>query len=399
MSPLRLVPLLHVLAVASFLTACGGSSGSGNADAGPDAAPGRDDDAAPIGIDAGVDVPETCEFLGCEDGFGRTCESDPLVVDCTAFGATCGDFTDTESGAPFEWCDCGDLGELEGFCLGGRVGITCLEGLGGLADCGAGMECVPREGSPFGIGCDCNNVEDGVCPSLSCGGDPDCKDCTPDCEGKECGDNGCGGTCGTCAAGAACTPDGTCEEACVPDCAGKECGDDGCGGSCGTCEGECDESGQCEGTCVPSCEDAECGSDGCGGSCGTCSGGLECNGDGRCDCPFFGTIVYDFTLERGADWSGFFGVVLTARHINLDGSESQVDSESLCDRDACPGGERTTTWRKPYNGCEPRVRLKRTYHVLFAGSCETEEIVEGLTDITIPPATLDGRGGCTVTPL
>lgn len=38
-------------------------------------------------------------------------------------------------------------------------------------------------------------------------------------------------------------------------------------------------------------------------------------------------------------------------------------------------------------------------HVLFAGSCETEEVVDGETTIQIPAPTLDGQGGCTVTPL
>jgi len=44
---------------------------------------------------------------------------------------------------------------------------------------------------------------------------------------------------------------------CTPDCEGKECGDDGCGGSCG----ECDEEYECEeGLCVLICEeDWECG--------------------------------------------------------------------------------------------------------------------------------------------
>lgn len=410
MSSIRLIaiPSLGRLSALALVTlvACGGDSSSNSdggtgsgADAGPtgsDAAPPAD--AAPSSADAGPGEAE-CEFLGCQDDHGRTCDDDPLVVDCSEFGATCGDFTDTESGAPFQWCDCGQLEESEGFCLDGRLGITCLGGLGGLSDCGPGMQCVERPEGPFGIGCECNDFADGICPGVSCGGDPDCKTCTPECDARECGDNGCGGSCGACETGSTCNPDGTCEDICIPDCAGKECGDDGCGGTCGTCDGECGSDGQCEGTCVPDCSGAECGSDGCGGSCGTCTGDLSCNLDGRCDCSFFDTVTYQFTLAPTADWSEIFGVEVTARHINVDGSEAQADSTLLCDRDSCPGGERTTTWSKIFLGCRERVRVTLTYHVLFAGSCEVEEIVEGTPQIVIPAPTLDGEGGCTAGPI
>ena len=393
-------------ALALSLAACGGDSSSDpdsgagtTADAGADgqdAAPGPD--AAP-GADAGTDDPQVCDFLACEDDQGRTCDDEPTVVDCTQFGATCGDFTDSESGTPFEWCDCGALEETEGFCLGGRLGITCLEGLGGLSDCGPGMECVERPGGPFGIGCECNNVADGVCPSATCGGDPDCAACTPECDGRECGDNGCGGTCGTCSPGSTCNDEGTCETICVPQCDGRECGDDGCGGSCGTCDGECTSDGQCEGACVPSCTDRECGGDGCGGSCGTCDDGLSCGFDGTCGCGFSDTLRYHFELADDPAWDEFFNVVVTIRHIDLDGSESQPDSISLCDRDGCSGGERTTSWDKLFLGCQPNARIRFAYNVLFQDECVVEQVIEGNTTFVIQPAELDGDGGCTAPPI
>jgi hypothetical protein len=58
-------------------------------------------------------------------------------------------------------------------------------------------------------------------------------ECTPSCEGKQCGTDGCGGFCAT--------PDGQCLNGmqclnylcvCQSNCEGKICGDDGCGGLC-----------------------------------------------------------------------------------------------------------------------------------------------------------------------
>jgi hypothetical protein len=403
MSPIRLSPTLYQGALAllfALAVACGGDSAS-NPDGGDgahDGGTGADAasrDAGP-GVDGGVE--QSCDILACEEDLGRTCDDEPVVVDCTEFGATCGDFNDTESGAPFEWCDCGELEELEGFCLGGRLGITCLDGLGGLADCGPGMTCVERPAGPFGIGCECNNFVDGVCPNVSCGGDPDCKTCTPDCEGRDCGDNGCGGVCGSCLPGSSCNESGTCESNCTPSCTGRECGSDGCGGSCGTCEGECTADGQCQGECVPSCTGRECGSDGCGGSCGTCDDGLSCGFDGTCGCPFAAVLRYHFELAPDDIWAEFFAVDVTIRHIDIDGSESQPDAVTLCDRDGCPGGDRRTSWDKLFAGCRAHARIRVRYHVLFASSCEVEQEVEDVSDFVIRPAALDGKGGCDAPP-
>ena len=107
-----------------------------------------------------------------------------------------------------------------------------------------------------------------------------CQECTPDCEGKQCGDNGCGGDCGECPGGYACDNFGYC--LCQPYCDGKQCGNDGCGGSCGTCgAGDvCNYMGKC--VCMPKCQNKQCGPDACGGSCGQCPQGFNCTPNGQC---------------------------------------------------------------------------------------------------------------------
>ncbi|MBQ4360710.1 MAG: hypothetical protein II767_10675 [Proteobacteria bacterium] len=109
--------------------------------------------------------------------------------------------------------------------------------------------------------------------------------CIPNCVQRICGDDGCGGTCGFCPTGMYCF-NGSCAQippSCKPDCTGKTCGDDGCGGSCGTCPAEqsCTD-GVCLG-CRPYCNGRVCGSDGCGGTCGTCPDKASCNDStGQC---------------------------------------------------------------------------------------------------------------------
>ncbi len=105
----------------------------------------------------------------------------------------------------------------------------------------------------------------------------DCRgncDCTPDCDGRECGDDGCGAPCAPgCAADQSCDPDsGTCQQICNPACVDACCGDDNCGGTCpDTCAATgkfCDsDSCQCVDDCVLQCDGKCCGDDGCGGTC------------------------------------------------------------------------------------------------------------------------------------
>lgn len=110
-----------------------------------------------------------------------------------------------------------------------------------------------------------------------------CKNqCTPSCNGAECGSDGCGGSCGQCQPGFQCSG-GHCIKDCTPDCTGKECGGDGCGGQCGTCQaGFSCSGGHCIKDCTPNCAGKECGGDGCGSSCGQCGPGAKCNG-GKCE--------------------------------------------------------------------------------------------------------------------
>ena len=160
------------------------------------------------------------------------------------------------------------------------------------------------------------------------------KNCTPNCQNKDCGDDGCfGSSCGDCGADEECVlqkcvvtpdpciPDICSESICAADtCEGESCSD-GCKGSCGgtkeiDCkdefgntiwcgppDGECgdpligcgicqDQSVWCDdGMCCPigshkslgggscetdcnatlNCQGKNCGADGCGGSCGNCA--------------------------------------------------------------------------------------------------------------------------------
>jgi hypothetical protein len=366
-----------------LLIACNGSSAT------PDAHP-----DAVVAADAHVDEQYRCDLADCSNGFARTCNDDPQTLDCTMFGASCGSFSDYETNVPFNWCTCGSLAEGDGFCLGGRYGVTCFDGLGGLTDCGAGQRCVSRPTGPFGIGCECNNLADGICPGLSCGGDPDCASCTPSCTGKSCGDNGCGGECGTCDFGDECSPQGTCETICVPNCTGRECGSDGCGGTCGTCEGTCGSDGQCQGTCVPSCSARTCGNDGCGGSCGTCSDGLSCTNDGKCDCGFFDQVQYTLTLAPQNMFPTSFSYVgVNVSHIAIDGTAGPVSGEFL----GFTAPKKPTFTFGTY-GCKPKLRVKRNY-ALSGKSCVADEIVVGRTSITIPAPIVNPDGNCTAPPL
>jgi hypothetical protein len=361
-------------------------------------------DAAPIdstGVDADVAVvppPYRCDLAECEGGFARTCDQEPMTLDCSSFGAACAPQTDFESGEPFRWCSCGTVDEGDGFCLGGRYGVTCFDGLGGLSDCGTGYSCVARPNGPFGIGCECNNLPDGICPGTSCSSDPDCATCTPSCTNKQCGDNGCGGECGTCDFGDTCGANGRCEEICVPDCIDKQCGDDGCGGTCGTCAaGEtCSGSGTCSGPCVPDCDGQTCGSDGCGGSCGSCAAGFECNTEGACDCPFFGDpLEYSFAMAPQSQFPANFSfVALNVKHINLDGSEGTPNGAGMGF-----AGNFVSTFTHRVRGCKPKIQIKRDY-ALSGKSCTITETIEGRTSFVIPAPTMFlPNGNCVAPPL
>jgi hypothetical protein len=99
-----------------------------------------------------------------------------------------------------------------------------------------------------------------------------CPDCTPQCDGKECGYDGCYGICGTCDEGKACV-EGKCVEC---TCDGKECGADQCGNPCGTCS----EGMACQdGTCVtnsPLCDTHDSTAGLCGETRSSCSDIQDC---------------------------------------------------------------------------------------------------------------------------
>jgi len=362
-------PLSLVIAL-SCAAACGGSP-------------------TPPAPDASTE-PFRCDLAECRDGFARTCDGEPLTLDCSSFQGSCASFFDV-TGTPFSWCDCGPIAEGQGRCLGGRNGVTCDTGVGIPAECAVGTTCAESPGDPFGLACICDNLADGVCPDAVCTGDPDCNTCTPACGGKQCGDNGCGGSCGACPFGQSCDAGGQCQQICVPNCTGKECGPDGCGGSCGNCDGTCTADGKCQGTCMPSCTNKICGGDGCGGSCGSCPDGLECQiGGDKCDCSFFATVKYMFALDTAHPFPPNFSfAVLNVNHIDIDGSDEKSDGAFLGF-----GANNPQTFTFTVFGCKPNIRIKLEY-ALSGKQCEQTQTVTGRTSFTIPPPIINQDGSCT----
>ncbi len=240
--------------------------------------------ALPDTVDIAVPPEEVVDQVGPPDGWGDV--DDPEIA---------GDALDEELLTPDQSCTPQSCGDLDKEC--GQWNNGC----GGVVHCG-----------------ECQTF-----PNSFCSDSGQC-DCSPDCEGKECGMDLCGGSCGECPAFHQCQDftcvsqpgcgNGVCEEglgedcsACAADCGcvepqvcwegaccsasdcnalGKECGQwpDGCGGEaqCGTCTGQdtC-VNGQC--VCQQACGGKECGGDGCGGTCGTCAGQDTCV-NGQCVC-------------------------------------------------------------------------------------------------------------------
>lgn len=124
-------------------------------------------------------------------------------------------------------------------------------------------------------------------------------ECTPACEGRECGADGCGGQCGQCGEALQCGEEGQCfdpgggAEGCTETCGGLsfECGEV-CGVACGSCgEGTVCLEGQC--VCQPQCSLTACEQpDGCEGECGPCNSAENCT-----DCPLQLTVVEQVVNE------------------------------------------------------------------------------------------------------
>jgi hypothetical protein len=145
---------------------------------------------------------------------------------------------------------------------------------------------------------------------------------------------------------------------------------------------------------VPSCAGATCGDDGCGGSCGTCSDGLSCTSSGQCDCGFFDSVSYEFTLApQSAFPSSFSFIGLNVRHINIDGSEGTPNGEFMGF-----GTTKKQMFTYTQYGCRPRIRIKAEY-ALSGKSCTREETIDGRTDFVLPAPIVNADGTCTVPPL
>ena len=238
------------------------------------------------------------------DGCGGSCGSCPQGFYCTSGGqcqpSCVPDCTDNECGP--DGCNglCGLCGPDEA-CVNGDCVVSwdCIQLLECLWDCPDTDEaCHTACWEKASTDAKEQYIEIWDCITQVCGQDPpedcpgnaiwygDCHDeymacieCTPACEGKQCGPDGCDGSCGTCPPGFECDPYGYCD--CLPQCDGKECGSNGCGGSCGECApgSLCNQYGDC--VCMPQCIGKECGGDSCGGSCGQCPAGFNCS-QGQC---------------------------------------------------------------------------------------------------------------------
>lgn len=344
-----------------------------------------------------VEQTPQCRIGSCSGGTARTCtsgstQSDPRIVRCADFGATCGPQTDLESGTSFTWCTCGNIPEGDGRCMAGtQYGTVCSSGLGGLLDCGRGFLCEARPQSPFGVGCACSNADDGVCPDTTCSSDPDCAACTPQCGNRACGDNGCGGQCGTCDLGETCSNAGTCETICQPNCDPSwECGTDTCGNSCGTCMGGSTCNGnnhRCEGaTCTPQCEANSCGPDGCGGTCGSCGAGLTCSSNtDRCECPFYDTVDYEFD-GSAIDYTNLYSITINGKHIDVNGNELRSQGLRFTASE--------TTGRLRWSGCRHNGAFRISYSVRNGRSCQLNVTLTNGRLVLPQPAIANGN--CTV---
>ncbi len=84
---------------------------------------------------------------------------------------------------------------------------------------------------------------------------------------------------------------------CSPNCEGLQCGPDGCGGSCGWCSGsQSCQGGQCvdPGDCLPDCAEKMIGEeDGCGGVCSGGGTGIGLKPGGAQDVGYFRLLVED----------------------------------------------------------------------------------------------------------
>lgn len=325
-----------------------------------------------------------CVVSRCEDGIAATCDGE-VFADCSAFGASCAQFSDGVD--DYAWCDCGNLGA--GICQSDAGGIICDQGVIGLPfQCSPGSTCTD-DGA---IGCLCDNASDGICPDPACSDDPDCGGCTPSCGARVCGDNGCGGSCGECALGESCTAAGACQ-GCIPDCGTSVCGSNGCGGSCGSCASteSCNADGQCVADCVPSCAGKTCGSNGCGGSCGGCGSGEACTAAGTCeqDCIF---EQQTYTFDASAlDWSSTNFLTIRARQNRPDGPSTWKSLTIV-------NGDPTTGSLTFGDACDADVEVERKYSLSGGVECLGGPDTVTTNAIAIPAPSVSGNS-CTAPPL
>lgn len=226
-----------------------------------------------------------CGPDGC-GGFCGTCKGNNQAClegkcECVPY---CGDNECGDNGCGGT---CGTCGSEENCCYGNCISTRPY--------CSCHCTCWYATADTTCNGYDCGPTCFNVCQD-TCSGDAgglrsysgdcylgECNDCSPKCDGKQCGDDGCGGTCGMCDQGFACV-----DSACLAvDCnfasEGAPCND----GTMCTTEGTC-HNGECSGTNVVDCTDqVDCTDDICDPEKGcvskendeNCDDGIECTTD------------------------------------------------------------------------------------------------------------------------
>jgi hypothetical protein len=335
------------LLTAVALAACGNNPNNTATDTG---APGKADAStgkldAGLTVDAGACSRPLCGGVCC--AAGKSCNT--ATNKCEACVASC-------SGK-----QCGD----------DTCGGTCPPGCGANSSCEAatGLCKVCTTVMCNGVCC----AQGQICDSKTLA----CADCTPTCDGKDCGDNGCGGQCGSCLVLQVCQSNKCVACPSLPmQCNGASCGLDPNNCVCGTCSSDkyC-SSGKCaycakplcgstcclEGelcdpytltckACQPACTGKTCGDDGCGG---TCTPG--CQKDQSCGAAFSCAACKDAcgTRQCGPDSAGCMCGGCTGNTTCIDGLCQPCDRQ-LCNGVCCAPGTKCDAATSRCQRCEPQ---------------------------------------------
>jgi hypothetical protein len=198
-----------------------------------------------------------CGPDGCGSECGTCTSAEFLCVEGICSISCQPDCADKECGSDGCGGVCGMCPAIAPFCVNHYCALSCTPSCDGK-DCGddgcggSCGECLDAEFCKEGFCLCVPNCDGKQCDTDGCGGscgvcpasapycvESHCEDqCPLDCAGKECGDDGCGDVCGICPDVAPFCVNHLCALVdCTPDCEGKNCGEmDGCEGTCGECK-------------------------------------------------------------------------------------------------------------------------------------------------------------------